>query len=396
MVQAVILAAGKSTRTHPLTLTRPKPLLPILNKPLLTHTLDQLVELPIDEVIIIVGYMKEKIIELYGKEYKGLKLIFFEQKEQLGTMHALHQVKHMLKDRFLVVNGDDLYHYKDMKACFNYRYALLVKEVRCPERFGIVKLENEKIKSIVEKPKEFMGNLASIGLYMLDRKIFDYPMEKGNHPEYFLPITLNYLCREHDVYPVPCQEYWLPIGYPWDLLNCTEFLMAHLSESRIEGRIEDNAQIKGKVQIGKGTVVKSGSYIEGNVIIGENCVIGPNAYLQNGTVIGNNCKIGHHVSVKNSILFDNAKVSHLSYIGDSILGEGVNIGAGSFVANVRHDSQDVSTLVKGEKVSTGRKKFGIVLADNVKVGINTKFYPGVMAWPEKTTMPGDIAKKNID
>ncbi len=230
---------------------------------------------------------------------------------------------------------------------------------------------------------------------MLDKKIFEYPMEKAGFSEYFLPVSINKLCRDHDVYPVPSQEYWLPIGYPWDILNCTEFFMQRLKKTKIDGKVEEGVYLRGNILIGKGTLVKSGTYIEGNVIIGDNCIIGPNAYLRDGTVIGNNCKVGHHVSIKNSVLFDNAKVSHISYIGDSILGENVNIGAGSFVANLRHDHAEVTTQANGKKISTGRVKMGVVLGDQVKVGINTKFYPGVMLWPEKTTKPGDIVKENL-
>ncbi len=102
-MQAIILAGGKSTRTYPLTLTKPKPLLKILNKTILGHLLDQLAECNVEEAIIIVGYKKEMIIERFGNEYKGIRLAYVEQKEQLGTMHAVLLAKHLIKDRFMVM-----------------------------------------------------------------------------------------------------------------------------------------------------------------------------------------------------------------------------------------------------------------------------------------------------
>ena len=226
-----------------------KPLLPILNKPLLQHTLDQLSELPLDEVIIIVGYMKELIQERFGNEYKGLKLRYHEQREQLGTMHALFEIKDHLKDRFLVLNGDDCYDAKDLSACLNYRHSLLVKEVQNPERFGIVKVEEGSVRQIVEKPQEYIGNLASIGVYMLDKKIFNYPLDKAGYKEYFIPVALNKLAQDYDLIPVPSQEYWLPIGYPWDLLNANEFFIKELHESRMEGKLEEGVHIRGNVHV---------------------------------------------------------------------------------------------------------------------------------------------------
>src|SRR5512137_96696 len=108
MLQAVIMSAGKSTRTYPLTLTKPKPLLPIANKPILAHQLDQFVGL-IQEAVIIVGYKSDMIQDEFGDSYRGIALQYVEQKDQLGTGHAAMQVRPYIRDRFLLMNGDDLY-----------------------------------------------------------------------------------------------------------------------------------------------------------------------------------------------------------------------------------------------------------------------------------------------
>lgn len=397
-MQAVILAAGKSTRTYPLTLTKPKPLLKILNKPILAHLLDALLECGVDEAIVVVGYKKEMIIEAFGDSYKGMKLTYAGQKEQLGTLHALYSVKDLLKDRFFVLYGDDLLHADDLKECLKHKYAASFLETKFPERFGIGLVDEKGVlKDIVEKPKEYIGNLASVGGFMFDMKIFDYPLEKGEgQKEYYIPDMVRKLCKDDKVMPVIIKKYWLPTGYPWDLLNATERMTEDVKESKIEGTVEEGAVIKGIALIGKGSVVKSGSYIEGPVVIGENCAIGPNCLLRSGTVIGNKCKVGNAVEIKNSILMDNVHVGHLSYVGDSVLGDHVNLGAGTITANLRHDDKSVKSMFNNALVDSGRRKLGAIIADNVHTGINTSVYPGRKIFPDKTTLPGEIVKKDIE
>ncbi|MBQ9831633.1 MAG: glucose-1-phosphate thymidylyltransferase, partial [Methanocorpusculum sp.] len=164
---------------------------------------------------------------------------------------------------------------------------------------------------------------------------------------------------------------WMDVGYPWDMLAANEHLMESVEDTRL-GDIEENVVIRGKIYLGKGAVIKSGTYIEGPVIIGENTTVGPNAYLRPGTTVGKNCNIGHAVEVKNSIIFDGTKIPHYNYIGDSVIGSGCNFGAGTKIANLRHDHG----IVKVSGVSTGRKKFGAVIGDNVLFGINCSVNTG--------------------
>jgi len=402
-MQAVILAAGKSTRTYPLTLTKPKPLLKILNKPILAHLLDALLECGVEETIIVVGYKKEMIQGAFGDSYKGMKLVYEEQRlgergQQLGTLHALHEVKHLLKDRFYVLYGDDLLHADDLKESLKHKYSLILMETKTPERFGIAIIDEKGfLADIVEKPKQYIGNLASVGGFMFDKKIFDYPLEKNEgQDEYYIPDMLKRLCRDEKVVPLIIKKYWLPTGYPWDLLNATETIIKDVRESKIEGTIEEGAVVKGIAVVGKGTTIKSGAYIEGPVVIGENCTIGPNCFIRSGTVIGNNCKVGNAVEIKNSILMDNVHVGHLSYLGDCVAGDNVNFGAGTITANWRHDNISVKSMYGGQLVDSGRRKLGAIIADNVHTGINTSIYPGRKIFPNKTTMPGEVVRKDIE
>lgn len=397
-MQAVILAAGKSTRTYPLTLTKHKALLKILNRPIIEHQLDALSECGVEETIIVVGYKKEDIIQHIGDSYKCMKITYAEQKEQKGPLHALHEVRHLLKDRFAVLYGDELFHADDLKEAMNYQYSAALMETKTPERFGIAKVGNDGfIEGMVEKPKEYVGSLAAAWGYVLDTKIFEYQLELlPGQKEYYIPNALNKLCRTEKVFPFILKRYWLTTGYPWDLLNATERMIQEIKESKIEGIVEEGAVIKGIAVIGKGTVVKAGAYIEGPVMFGENCTIGPNCYIRGSTIIGNNCKIGNAVEVKNSILMDNVHIGHLSYVGDSVIGENVNFGAGTITANLRHDNKNVKSMYNGILVDSGRRKLGAIIADNAKLGIKTSIYPGRKIFPGKTTKPCEVVEKDIE
>jgi len=390
-MQAVILAAGKSTRTYPLTLTRPKPLLPIMNKPLLWHNLKALRGI-VDEAIIIVGFKKEMIIGFFGNEFEGIRLSYVEQKEQLGTAHAVMQAETLIRGPFLVLYGDDLYSTKDIRRLLGHRNAALVKEVDDPERFGVYVEEDGIAKRIVEKPKERISNLANTGCYIFDRNIFSLlkAVQRSERGEYELTDAVSRLIEDR-FEVVKIQDYWLPIGYPWDLLNANRLLLDRMEGINL-GLMEDHVTIKGKVSIGKGTVIKAGTYIEGPVMIGENCVIGPSAYLRPGTTIGNNCVI--RSEIVDSIIMDGVKAKHHSYLGYSVVGENSNIAAGTITADYRHDGGSHMTVVNGQKVNSGRRKLGAFIGDNVKTGINTCIYPGRKIWPNQSTLPGEVITKD--
>src|SRR3989344_1778489 len=172
-MQAVILAAGKSTRTYPLTITRPKPLLKIANKTLLEHNLDSLMGI-VSEAIIVVGYRKEMIKKRIGNSYRGIRIRYAFQKEQLGTGHALSMVKKRIKGRFLLMAGDDIYPKNAIRKCSLKRYSIFACRVKNPINFGIIIEKSGILQDFVEKPKKFISSLASTSLYSFDKKIFSY------------------------------------------------------------------------------------------------------------------------------------------------------------------------------------------------------------------------------
>lgn len=392
-MQAVIFCAGKSTRTYPLTLTKPKPLLKIANQTIIEYTLTQLKGL-VDEVIIVIGYKGTMIKEFIGDSFQNLKIKYVVQEKQEGTGSALVACKNVLKDKFIVLLGDDMYSRKDIKKCLSHDYCVLTKYVSDLSNFGEVIYDKSGVKSIREKPEPKEG-LANIGVMVLNKKVFDFKLKKSLRGEYEITDYIKLLIDSDEKISYEKADFWIPISYAWNLLDANEYLLSKI-EHEIKGIVEKGAVIKGNVSIGKNTIIKSGSYIEGVVFIGENCKIGPNCYIRNNTTIGNECNIGNAVEIKNSIIGNNTCIAHLSYVGDSILGDNVNFGAGTKIANLRHDNLNVKSMIKSVLVDSGKRKFGSIIADNVHTGINTSIYPGRKIWPNKTTLPGEIVKYDLE
>ncbi len=392
MKKAVILAAGWGTRMRPLTETRPKPSLKIAGKTLVEHNLDQLNGL-VEEVVVVIGYKGEIIKNEIGDNYKDMRVRYATQKEPIGTGDAARAALPFLDDQFLILNGDDLYKRKDLEKCLEKNPSIMVKEVEDPTGFGQMISKGGKIVDLVEKPVENVSNLVNIGAYYINRSFFEKGIEKSKRGEY--EIT-DYIKRYLSEETINCHvaEVWDSVSYPWNLLESAEHIFDQC-ERNIEGEVEEGVVLEGTIYLGVGSVVKSGSRIEGPAYIGKDCVIGPNAYIRGRSSIEDDCYIGQAVEVKNSIIGSGTRIPHLSYVGDSVIGEGCNLGAGTIIANLRFEEEEIRTEVKGKMVKTGRKKMGAVLGDGVKTGINVSIMPGVMISSNTVIYPGETIKKNI-
>ncbi len=381
-MKAVILAAGEGMRMRPLTYTRPKVMLPIANKPILEHLISELSKVGVRDVVLVVGY-KDDVIRNYFKDGGnfGVSIEYVSQRKQLGTADALKSAVHLLDDEFLMLNGDNIVSHEDLKKLIEADgMAIGIFRVENPQDFGIVEVENGRIRKIVEKPEKPPSDLINAGVYKFNSDIIEFlertPLSKRG--EYEITDTIQLAINYGIEFKAVELKTWIDVGYPWDLLKANEFMLKNINESIIEGEIEEGAHIKGNVVIGEGTVIRSGSYIIGPVVIGKNCVIGPNCFIRPYTSIGDNCHIGACVEIKNSIIMSNTNVPHLNYVGDSVIGENCNLGAGTKIANLRLDGKEIYATVKGRKVPTGRRKFGAIIGDNVKTGINVSINVGTM------------------
>ena len=373
-MKCVILAAGEGKRVHPLTYTRPKVMLPIANKPILEWNLKNAIDAGFKEFIFVVAYKSEMVRNYFGNGDKwGIKIGYINQGQALGTAHAIGMVEKFVND-FIVLSGDTIFGKQDIKAIS----------------------KNKNILKIHEKMENPITNIINAGIYHFDKKIFDYirKTKKSIRGEYEITDSINMMLNDKSLTPILLKE-WKDIVYPWHLLDANEEILKKIVK-KIKGNIEKNTTIKGSVVIGKDTTVRSGAYIEGPVVIGENSRIGPNCYIRPYTSIGNNCHVGNACEVKNSIIMDGTNVPHQNYVGDSILGQYCNLGAGTKVANLRFDKKNITIVLNGEKVDTGRRKLGVVMGDSAQTGINSMINIGTFIGNNVYISPGATVTGDIE
>jgi UDP-N-acetylglucosamine diphosphorylase/glucosamine-1-phosphate N-acetyltransferase len=407
-MKAVVLCAGLGKRMRPLTFTRPKFLLPIAGKPALDHVLLLLKNAGINKVGMVVGYGKEQIMQRYGDGSKlGIKIEYLHQRELLGTANAVSLAEDFVSNEdFLVMNGDTLVdqeslnllleRYEEVKHEDGFGGIITTIEVEEPEQFGIVFLDGRRVTEIVEKPRTVKSRLANAGIYIFTPEIFDAirKTKKSKRGEYELTTSIQILIDGGKKILVSPINLWADIGRPWDLLIANEYFLRG-QKGEIRGKVEHGAYIEENVYVGEGSRIRSGSYIEGPTYIGNDCDIGPNCYIRPYTSIGDNVRVGNGVEIKNSIIMDGTHIAHLSYVGDSVIGSNCNLGAGTTIANLRLDEEEVRMKISGRVVSTGRRKLGTILADNVKTGVNCMINPGVKIGPNAAVGPGAVVYEDV-
>ena len=328
MKQAVILAAGEGQRLRPFTVTKPKVMLSIAGKPILSYVVESLAQNGIRNIVLVVGYGKEQVFDYMGSgEQFGVNITYVTQERQLGTAHALAQAKAATENEFLVLPGDNLIEANTIAQFVAMRpEAVLVKRVDNPTRYGVVTIDNGVVKDIVEKPKEAKSNIINTGIYAFTREIFNFI-----EPELDIPDVLNNMIAQGK--PITAQETdgtWLDVVYPWDILSLNAAVLRQI-QAKLGGIIETGVSIKGSVLVGKDTVIRSNSYIAGPVVIGDNCDIGPNVCLLPATSIGDNVVVSPFSEIKNSVIGNDVSIGSGCVIQDSVIDKGCVI-KGHFTA----------------------------------------------------------------
>jgi len=367
MKQAVILAAGEGQRLRPFTVTKPKVMLSVADKPILQYVVESLAQNGIRRLVIVVGYRREQIFDYLGSgEQFGVDIVYITQERQLGTAHALAQARDAVKDEFLVLPGDNLITADTIARFVNIKpNAVLMKKVDNTVRYGVVTTEGSMVKDIVEKPKEAMGNLVNTGIYAFNREFFDFIGEELDIPD----VLNNMLAQGQAINAQETVGTWLDVVYPWDILSLNEIVLKQIP-ANLGGTIEEGVSVKGSVVIGKDTVVRSNSYLVGPVVIGEECDIGPNVCLMPSTSLGNNVVIAPFSEIDNSVIGDDVSIGTGSIIQDSVIDKGCVIrghfSAGSGQAEVKIDGEHHLVSV------------GAMLGVGCNLGNNVVAQPGVI------------------
>jgi len=326
-MKAVILAAGEGKRLRPLTETMPKVMLPVANKPVLEYVIDAVRNSGISEIIVVVGYKKEVIME-YFREYEGIDIIYVVQDKQLGTSHALLQVTKHINEPFIVLSGDNIIDQRSISKLIHNEseYSMLVKENLHPSKYGVVTAEKNILKKLVEKPpNENLKRFVSTGIYKLSTSIFDTIENATSQGDYSLSSVIQSTVEQGKKISTILADLWMDIAYPWDFLSINE-TMSHSVPSSLGGSIEKGVTLKGRVSIGNNTTIYSGCYIVGPVNIGDGCEIGPNACIFPSTAIGNNTVIHPFSEIRNSVIMNDVHIGSNSFISQSIVGRGSTMG----------------------------------------------------------------------
>ena len=326
-MKGILLHGGHGTRLRPLTLTGPKQLLPIANKPMSEYCIESMKDAGVTEIAIIVGGIgSNKVREYYGDGEKfNVKITYVKQDEPLGISHAINLCRSFVGDnKFLVFLGDNIIQKNigDFANKFlesNDDASILLCEVDNPSRFGIADMHEGKITKIMEKPKDPPTNFAVTGIYFLTPKIFDIidNLKPSWRNELEITDALQILLSENNKISYHIiTDYWKDTGTPEDIINANRAILEN-KESYFHGEKSDNSTIIGTVLVGKGTKILGTSKIEGPVILGENCII-ENVCIGPNTSIGNNSKL-ENCTIENSIIMEDCNIDCPIQIDKSII-----------------------------------------------------------------------------
>jgi len=347
-MKGLILAAGLGTRLRPLSLSRPKPLLPVANKHIVSYIIEDMAEAGIKDIAIVISHKKDIVVdELNASDY-GVSLTFLTQETLNGIGGAVRLAKDFVGDEpFMVYLGDNFAQdgVKEFVNKFhetNPDALLLLTHVNNPSDFGIAELNKDgSIKSVEEKPENPKSNLAVTGIYMFNKRIFEAidnitPSDRG---ELEIPDAIQWLINNNEkVISEQIKGRWKDTGKPEDLLEANQLILDRLN-FEIKGKVK--GEIEGNVGIEEGTVVEEGAKIVGPVIIGKNCIIG------SGTYVGPYSSIGDNVTLRNAdvefvIILKDTFINTNKRIVNSIIGEK------SKITSITDDLPQGSKLIIGD------------------------------------------------
>lgn len=393
--QAVILAAGESSRFVPFRRDRHKTTFSIFGEPIIIQTLRALESLGVEKVEIVRSPQDEVLKEVVGATRLSLKVNFHTQKEPLGTGDALLTTKGVLEERFLMVSGQQVNVAEHLSLLTGKEKGVVLFSQKTdePQKYGMLSLKGKKVVRVVEKPKDTKGlsDQRVMGIYLFTRDFIDF-MSTLKITEYLLVEALDQYAREHEIVTVETAFHAISLKYAWELFKIADWRFSLFPAKPVikEGaRVSKTAVLKGAVLVEKEAQIEDYAVIEGPCYIGKNTIVGTFSKVRPGTVLEENVILQNSVEIKHSIVGKNTHM-HSGYLGDSIVGEDVRIGAGFISGNRRLDRGNIRVLIKGELVDTKSTFFGTLIGDRARIGIHSGTNPGVVVLPDTYIMPGTM------
>ncbi len=331
-MKGLILSGGKGTRLRPLTFTQAKQLVPVANKPVLFYGIEALRDAGIRDIGIIVGDTRDEIREACGDGGRwGVRITYIEQMQPLGLAHAVLVAREFLgRDTFVMYLGDNILKsgITSLVETFQARKPnslILLTPVPDPSMFGVAELEGGRVARLVEKPKEPRSNLALVGVYMFDERIFEAAgaIKPSGRGELEITDAIQYLVdRGYEVQPHLVSGWWKDTGKIEDILEANRFILEDMG-GRIEGRVDEASRTNGNVVIEAGAVVRN-STIRGPAIIGHETEI-TDSYVGPFTSIQPRCRIVR-TEIEHSIVLEGSEIVDVgARIDQSLIGRNVKI-----------------------------------------------------------------------
>lgn len=407
--QAVILAAGESSRFWPLN-SRHKSLIKVMGKPLIFYTIKSLQKAGFSEIIVVQGKEKDIQEELTPfLEEISVEIKYVIQEEPRGMGNALWQAREFLKDKFLVLNAERIdagnlvtsqkSAIEDLEQKGGFAGILFGQKTNSPHLFGVMELEGERVVQIIEKPEKGKepSNIRVVGVYILGTDFFEYykNIEKQHH-DFEAALSAYIKKKKIRALLFGKKKSSPPLKYPWHLFNIQGYLLKRYLKRKTEpsAKIIKGASIQGRVYIGKNTRIYKYAVIKGPCYIGDNCIIGNHTLIRENVNIEEGSVIGAYTEVARSNL-QKAVHLHSNFIGDSILDKNCRIGAGTVTANVRIDRGGIKPFFNNKKIESGLNRLGVIIGENTNIGINCSLMPGTLIGADCLVGPGSLLKGNL-
>jgi glucose-1-phosphate thymidylyltransferase len=345
-VKAVILTAGQGTRLRPVTLTMPKSLVPVANRPLIAYALDVLKNAGLTEIAIVVNDLDSPIVSQLGDGTTlGVHLSYIAQSEQLGMAHAIGLSRGFVGDEpFCVLAGDNIFQDRMEQLLRSFpkstaELAIALIEVPDPARFGIAEIHNGRITRVIEKPKEPPSNLAISGAYLFRKSIFDAidNIEPSWRNELEITDAIQYIISKgHEVHPYQLRGWWIDAGKPDSIINANQLILSdipYIPAPNSNSHVVGQSDVSPRVILGADSQIVD-SVVRGPVIIGNNVLI-RNSYVGPYTSIGDNVVL-ENSEIEASIVMKNCTIRNIpGRIDSSLIADNSQVSAASHVPAAR-------------------------------------------------------------
>jgi mannose-1-phosphate guanylyltransferase/phosphomannomutase len=373
-LKAIIMAGGEGSRLRPLTCDLPKPMVPVINTPIMLHILRLLKHHGISDIGVTLQYMPEAIKDYFGNGAQfGANLTYFIEETPLGTAGSVKNAEDFLHDTFLVISGDALTDIDLSKAVdFHKRNGslatMVLTKVTVPLEYGVaITNEDSRIVQYLEKPcwSEVFSDTVNTGIYILEPEIFKYykKNQKFDFSKDLFPILLK---EKMPMYGYVAKGYWCDIG------NLEQYVQAHFDI--LKGKVKVNipgTQIREGVWIGQNVKISDRAVINGPAVLGDNCTVSDDVFIDGFSIIGNNNVISDNTSIKRSITWDNVYIGQHTRLRGSILCSKVRI-------------KENCSLFEGA-----------VVGYDCKLDKSSTVKPGVKIWPNKTVEEKAIVNQSV-